>query len=501
MNFVCSIWVLLALGFASCRGGDLKGILHIKASGSGNFDIFKINEGDNVELIAEQRGFFNQDLALSPGSYFIHADCSSKKIIIYPDQRLVFSLHSLKFLAHQKSDSENHFRIECMQNHITQSSQVITGRFDLHLFSGPISLLVNQVSYTGDLGPDGEVTVTEVPLASLRVKMHQAQRPESKSFYFVSNMKEKVGLTNGQAQGAWQHLLPGEYVVELNATSRLVTLLANQELDIEPGLLSFLTPADLELSLAENILGTPLHVDLNMGRHMSYGVEYPVLGGDFLYRPSQYLDPLPGSLVDGEVKIIELQALALKGHCSPWDYSCLGQHQVYVYRPQAKYPMIKSPSDVPILYSPELLEFALQGAIGIRVPIPLNNKSYYHPIGQLRIEPMMQINESFVTDLVRLEQRGSSPSGAYTNDLPLDQATVLTVPVGKFDLANYLSSTRDHGFRRRSAITVEIVPSGNAVVPLTIAVSPIQFERSKKKELIDRPPPLEHGGFPPLSIF
>ncbi len=507
MKIFCqSAILLLGLLFTGCRREQAVGRLYIEAPQAGHFDIYKLtdksdlDDNANMEWVAEVPGVFNESMELAPGSYLISADCSAKNVMIYPKQDLHLSVDSVDFKPARPPQPTDRFSIECVQQSSIQMTQVIKNRFRLFMFAGNHSLLVNQVSQQINIDESREPQQLEIALSALNVARHAQQTNPKAAMYFVSNFKEQIGLTTAQEQGYWQHLLPGRYSIEMNATRITMDLVAGQELVVKPALLKFSVPEDVDLEKAETVLRSPLYVDLNDGHFLSYNTSYPILAGKFSFRPSQYLRDRQAEVQAAEVKEIPLKSIEVDSNCSPWDYSCIGAYDIHLFEESEIYPLVKAVSGVPIIYLDEPLQFAVQGSSRIKVPV--TDKRAYN-IGRIIIRPSAIAEEKYATDLIRVENQDSKGT-AFTNDLAFDRENVLILPEGHYYLANYVTMTGESGMRKRLPQTIEVSSRQDNIYYVPVYLSSekaVHLEKQLNQQSSSNGFRADKGSVPEIPVF
>ncbi len=137
--------IFAASQFFACDTSRLQGALIVNYIGQGQYDIYKIASESPLQFVSEQAGSFNQTQHLSPGSYLILADCSSKVVSIYPGGRVELTAHKVNFLPMQPPSPQDKFSVQCQRSDRTQSWQHLTNHFSLAVLAGKRDLLVGMV--------------------------------------------------------------------------------------------------------------------------------------------------------------------------------------------------------------------------------------------------------------------------------------------------------------------------------------------------------------------
>ena len=179
---------------------------------------------------------------------------------------------------------------------------------------------------------------------------------------------------------------------------------------------------------------------------MNLNEMYPVLPGKASVRinDSQYHHSV--TLRSGKLTKIQAKSLIVHYDCSPWEWTCLGGREVYLYQGDRAYPFAKGVTDVPILYLDDQVSISLEGSRDIRfhladkIHISLN-------IGKARFIPKPIHRPGQVTDLARVEAI-DKPFSGHTLDLEFDRVTTMPLVVGQYSFAKYVSSTHQEGQRQ-----------------------------------------------------
>ncbi|MFK7825496.1 MAG: hypothetical protein AB8G05_15205 [Oligoflexales bacterium] len=420
-----------------CQRSQEKGVLHISAPSEGTYELYSIAGDSSLQYVAEHMGFFNQDLALSPGSYLVLADCSHQTVTILPGERFHTVAHKVEFIPPHPPEEGDLFSIQCSRYDGSHLKQQITNRFSFHMISGARDLLVGMLPLkidfpqTKDLKPK----VISYQLSAFQVaKWVQNNSPYS--LYFISPSNDLLSITQAQTFGKWQFLLPGAYVVYVNGTDSLVNLKEKESRLIHPAGLKINTSPKIDLDLFTKIRGNPFNIELNDHHSLEVDIFYPVLPGKAKLRIDgsnryHFVD-----LVENQTSQLNMKSIHVDLGCSPWEWECLGKREVSLYLSGQQYPFLESISDVPILYKNDSIEVGIEGSKGIRYRLPLKKDNLKLYVGKVKITPKPYYKPAYLTDLLRLEVLGEQFSG-HSHDISSDRETTMTLIAGAYSLTRY----------------------------------------------------------------
>jgi hypothetical protein len=456
----------IVLIFGGCTNGEW-GTLHVKAQGSGQFEVYRIESESPLQLISEEVGHYNQQMKLLVGSYLILADCSSQITVIREGVTNELVAHRIDFEIPADFSTEDRLAVQCNRFDQVRFRQLLLNQTSIQVLSGKRELLVGMVPYATppELENSDQPLAVRIQLGAIQITGNEEET--SANTYFVSPIEEKLSLTISQSIGDKLYLLPGNYVVELNGTSRHVEVKPLELVGIAAGRLKISTPPDADIDRAFQITGNPLAVEINDGHVLDFDHWYLALPGKILVR-------LVGSEAIEEIELAEGQQLELatKGlrveiDCSPWEWSCLGSRKVYLYLKDEAYPFAVGVTDVPILYMQTDVWLGLEGSRDIRYQIPSSQRSAVLRAGKWRLIPEVSTKPGLVTDLVRVESIGGNTAG-NTMDLNMEEENVVPLIEGRYRLANYVSSQNVDGARKKSEKILAI--SAATTVQETFAV-------------------------------
>ena len=227
----------------------------VHATRGGEYEIFKFVAGDSISLKSEIRVFFNQQIALKPGSYLVLADCSSEVVQIYPQSSVHLNAHTVQFLPTTPVSIRDRFPIRCARGDYAEFKQLLDQDFVLTILSGKHDLLVGMNPMHFDFTSERHVkSPTQMTLLLSSIQVHSSD-PDDQS-YFVSNLNDGVPHTEHLNFRDKYYLVPGEYRIEMNGTSTVVKLSAGERYQINPARIRISTPQQIDVSLAEQISGS-----------------------------------------------------------------------------------------------------------------------------------------------------------------------------------------------------------------------------------------------------
>lgn len=435
------IFMCLSLLFQlSCNSKPPEGSIFIAAPGPGTYEVYRIASESPLQFVSEQVGHFNRDLILPIGSYLILADCSHQQVTIRPDQQERLVAHQAKFIPPFTPHKDDIFSIQCDRYAKTRSKQNLVNRFQLNILDGHRDLLVSMVPFELDL-PKGNAK-SQIPqsfsyqLSAVRLKSYENMDPSNK--YFVSPADGLISVTKDQIFGRWQFLLPGQYNIEVNGTRSKIKLSAGQTESISPAYLKVTADPSVDLDLSSTLLGTPLYVELNSGHWLDLNRTYPLLPGKANIK-------LNGSYKNYEIeleseKLVEklARSLVVSFDCPPWEWTCFGNHKVYLYNKDKAYPFAEGISDIPILFFEDDVWVSIQGSRDIRYQLKEGKNNFTLAVGQVTFKPSYQYRPNLLTDLSRVEAI-QLPYEGHTLDLPNDRDVTVPLIAGSYHLSQYTS--------------------------------------------------------------
>jgi hypothetical protein len=462
---------------SSCRYKSSKGYIEVLAPKDGVFEIYRIASQKPLQFVSEQIGHFNQKVELTPGNYLILADCSSKSVVVYPNATKKLVAHQVEFIPPFPPDPNDRFSIQCNRYSQTRSRQHFSNKYSLTVLHGKRELLVGMVPWQIDFEAmdSGESSKTvQYKLSALQVAAFEGM--ELKTNYYVSPSNGLISITESQEFGRWEMLLPGKYVVEANGTKLNVELNEAEQRVIHPAFLSINVSNDVSLDLSSQITGSPSYVELNNHHWLDLKKRYPLLPGTIKLR-------LNGSVADKEYELVEGQELnilarsvTVESDCAPWEWSCLGNRQVYLYTNGSSSPFAQGVTDVPLLFLEEDVWLELQGSRNIKYHLPAGQKLNL-AMGSVKFVPKPVHIAGQMTDLARVETVGGSFEGASL-DLQLDRVVVVPLIVGHYAFAEYVSLA--DGQRIKSSRAIKIQKGESTEINYSVLLSEKKLQQAKK---------------------
>ena len=445
-----TLWVLI-LVITSCQQSTPSGFLTVLSGKSGTYEIYRIESESPFQYVSEQIGYFNQKLPLAPGQYLILSDCSSKIIIVQPNTSQEIVSHRVIFQPPIATLPTSKFSVQCDRHDRTRSRQHFTNKYTFNILEGQRDLLVGMVPLAIDLISSGVSSQTlTYRLSGIKVEKFPGMKPKTK--FFVSPLNGIIAITEPQDFGTWQFFLPGTYTVEVNGTHLKVDLSMDEKKMISPAFLQVKSSNLANLDLSSQIRGSPIFVELNDHHWMELNETYPVLPGKATIKLNGSQVNHSIDLVSGKSTILQASSLIVHYDCSPWEWTCLGGRQIYLYEDDKPYPFAKGVTDVPILYLNTDVSISIEGSRDIRFQLP--KKTHIElSIGKIRFIPKPVYRPGQMTDLVRVEAHSPATSG-HTLDIQFDRITTMPLIIGPYEFAQYISSTNLDGQRHR---TVKIV--------------------------------------------
>lgn len=466
-----------------------KGYLRVKALDPGTYEIYSIAGDSTLQYVSEKIGRYNEDLALTPGSYLVLADCSNATVIIHPDARKEIIAHSVEFLPPHTPAKGDIFSVHCDRYTRTHSRQRFSNRYSFNMLSGEGHLLVSMTPLRIDFAGPAQATQPQTIKYRLSgVKVSEAQHGASHTPYFVSSASGPLSVTQVQRFGRWQFMLPGKYIVSVNGTENLVDLAQSEAHVIEPAYLEVKSPPEVDLSLYSSIRGTPFEIEINQRVQISANERYPLLPGDMKMRVfgSSQIDTI--TLAPSEVKTIELRSVRVDLNCSRWEWECLGKREVMLYESGQHYPFLRSYSDLPVLFNGKDVEVEVEGSKGLRYGVADSERDTVLKVGQVVMVPKPAYKPGVMMDLVRMEAM-EKPMSGYSYDIKPDHPTTFTMIAGSYNFGRYTTVTVSKTDQERTGQRQKIVvlPGKKIYWPFGYYVSEQKYKRLRKTVAVEPP--------------
>ncbi|MFK7872327.1 MAG: hypothetical protein AB8C84_04045 [Oligoflexales bacterium] len=428
------IYVMMSCG--ACFHQEPQGFLLVKAPDSGNsYEVYRVDGDGWQHYSTEKVGFFNVPLSLAAGRYLVLADCSSQDVIIYQNVTSEVESYQLEFKLPQPLDKNDQLLVQCVRHDQTGAHQTLKNQTILHVL-GDRELLVGMRSVkVRDNTHDHRV---QVHLGGLRVMGREKSLP-----YFVSPVDPLFSTTMHQGVGSWLYLIPGEYQLMINGTRDVVSVDASQLLTRELASVRFQPPSGIELSDYVKVKGSLAHIEVNGQHDFEFGEAYSVLPGPLKAKIGGHREHTLLNLKAGEETVLKLRSVKVNLECSPWDWSCLGQQEVLLYRRGEDYPFCTGQSDMPILFAGHDVFVGLGGSRNIRYRLKSSDVIDLDA-GKLQLIPIPTYRAGQLTELARLAGSSDLYDG-YSHDVQPNRAVTMTLIAGRYDLSRFICSGSCYG--------------------------------------------------------
>jgi hypothetical protein len=482
-GFLLLIYTLFPL--LGCDIKEPTGEILVRAPNPGSFELYRIESEEPLQFISEQMGSYNQPLTLPAGHYLILADCSYESVVLRPSESRVLIAHQVIFNPPVSPGPNDNFSIQCNRFAKTKSRQQFDNRYTLNILHGTRDLLVGMVPMTikfDELANHENPQLLSYNLSGMRVTDYEGMKP--KTSFFISPMNGLLSVTETQEFGHWQFLLAGDYRLEVNGTAMNVALKEGEQLEVAPAFLRVGVSESVNLNTSSNILGTPSYVELNGGHWLDLNETYPVLPGTATLKMNGSLKEHTVDLVSGELTEKKVRSVLIDLDCSPWDWSCLGSRDVYLYETDKSYPFAQGISDVPLLFFEDDAWVSLQGSRDIRTKLGSQQDSTYK-VGHLKLVPRQFHRHGQITDLSRIEAMGQ-PTVGRSLDLSVEDATEMPLIVGRYYLSQYNAVAANDGERRANRMAITVSPGSTEEIPFTVFVSEKKLKQIHEKQALAR---------------
>jgi hypothetical protein len=485
------LWLLTFwMGLSSCKIKPQEGEILVRAPNPGNYEIYRIESEEPLQFISEQVGSYNEPLKLPAGHYLILADCSYESVVLRPNENRSLIAHQVIFNPPVSPDPLDNFSIQCNRFSKTKSRQQFSNRYTLNILHGTRDLLVGMVPMQikfDEVTDQNSPQVLSYNLSGMRVAAYEGMKP--KTSFFISPINGLLSVTETQDFGHWQFLLAGQYRLEVNGTSTDVTLKEGEQHEVSPAFLKIAVSETVNLTKSSNILGTPSYVELNSGHWLDLNETYPVLPGTATLKMNGSLNEHTVDLVENETTEKKVRSVLVDLDCSPWDWSCLGSRDVYLYETDKSYPFAQGITDVPLLFFEEDAWVSLQGSRDIRMKVTQAQDSSYK-VGRVKLVPKQFHRHGQITDLSRIEASGF-PSVGRSLDLSVEDETEMPLIVGRYYLSQFNTFGGNDGERRGNRMPLTVGTNETQEIPFTVFVSEKKLKAIHEKQELARKRRLE----------
>ncbi len=457
------------LALHGCLTQNTEGTLTVHATREGEYEIFKFVAGDSISLKSEQRVFFNQIIYLNPGSYLVLADCSSEVVQVYPKGEVHLNAHTVQFLPATPVLEGDRFPIRCARGDYSEFKQLLDQDFVLTILTGKHDLLVGMNPMHFDFTePKYSRTPTQQTLILSSIQV-QSESAESQS-YFVSNLNDNVPHTEHLNFKDKYYLVPGDYRIEMNGTSAILSLEAGESYKIKPAQLRVSSPTDTDISIAEKIGGSPIHFEINGEHFLNLNQNYYILPGQHLIKLSQ--GKISEEIDAGEEALIELKtrSVVVKSNCSAGDWVCLGNRKVKIFADKKISPIYEGMTDVPILFFGQPSSVGIEGSRDIRYHLS-NASSQDFYLSYLHVAAHPKHTAGIITDLLRVESGSTGQATGATLDLAVDRETIIPLIANQYQLSHYISQNTLDGYRGKTSIPFHLKPGETKEISIITHVS------------------------------
>ena len=464
----------------SCVESPSNGFLYVSSAEEGQLEIYKIKDANPIHFESEQLGDYNQTIPLTAGSYLVLADCSHKIVTIRPASTVHLTTHIVEFIPPSPPKDNDKFSIQCSRFEDAQIRQVMTQKYKISLLTGFRKILVGMVPIELELTRESSPSRISYHLASLRVSIpHNHDHLESE-LYFISPKSKILSITDSQSFNEWQHLLPGEYTVEVNGMTQNVDLKAGEKVTLPSASIKVRSPIGFDPDIKRQVLGALDYYTLEKDNLFSLDVTYPVLPGSLAIRLGNSSLDKPIKLNPFEHQEIKTKAVMVERGCSPWEWKCLGGQGIQLYLGEEHYPFLKSVTDVPLLYIGEDIWLEIEGSRNIHYRLNDNESLPNLKLGEVELVPKPTLRSGWTTDLIRIETQ--EPFRGHSLDLSMTQKTKVPLIAGKFQLAQYINKGASESDRMKTTQKFRVRPGKVTKVHYRTYLSESKFENFIKTQ-------------------
>ncbi len=435
---------------ASCSSKTNSGKLLINSPSEGSYELYKIASEEPLQLVSESRGQYNKVETLEIGQYLIMADCSYQTVIVNPNKQVTIISHDIEFIKPDGIDDTGNLTIQCHRFTKNHTTQKIEGRFKLKVLDGSHEILVAMKPLRfdfSDLAPNRQPSIIKQQLSAIKVQPIEGYKEISK--YFISPVSELLSITSFQKISEWFLLLPGEYRIELNGSKESVKVKEGESVSLSTSTISVNVSEHIPLALSKKVLGKPQYVELNNHHWLNLNEEYLILPGEIELKLSGSLKPNKFLVPEKQRFVAHTNSITVNFKCKPWDYKCLAQKKIFLYKKDSAFPFAIGNSDIALLYFEKEAYVSLQGSKKVKYHLSNKKKDHSLNAGYINFVPNYKSRSQYFTDLTRIETVSKNFSGDSI-DFPLGSANKIPLITGLYSLAQYNSTVRGDFDRKKN---------------------------------------------------
>ena len=469
---------LLGVILCKCEYSQTSGQLLVRSIYPGTFEIYSASQDSDIQFVSKQLGTYNQDIDLTPGRYLLLGDCSHRFINVTKNQKTELVSHTIEFLPPRQPDAKDIFAIQCSRFERTGSRQYLTNRFRLSILEGQREILVGMKPMKIPDLSKSEPSIQKYSLSTVAVLRSSLSEDVTYPPFFVSPVSDLLGVTQPQEFDSWVYLLPDAYYIYVNGTKQKVTLSERESRVVIPTLFKLETPDQLESLFSSKYEKKQFAYQINDAQELLFDRFYPLINHNVRIKFKDSTQEFIPPITPHQVNNVKVRGLLVDTGCAKHEWECLAKREIVMFNRLAPFPYIQAKADRPVLYVGKDLVVAIEGSKGLKLLLDDTKDVQTLRTGKLKISPKLVYKSGYITDLLRLEAL-RLPYLGYSNDIPPDRTTALTLAAGKYRLARYTSINETDRFV--SSKTVKISPGRTTKVEIPFFVSDGSIARAKKK--------------------
>lgn len=487
LKFALSVFCILF--FTSCENhieGVQEGFLYLEGPENKEVILYRssLDEASKKKLVPLKKLKTNTKILLPSGAYLLANECSSYEFERSAKNEVHITLNQLQVHLFEKKPNEklekNQVINSLCYNAVSNRDSTYTDKTEFDLLPGKNWIAIAGKTFWYQLEPNKTENLS-LDLSSISL---QTTLPSQNVNFFLRLWDEKKEelkkiITSVPVNGTvWVY--PGQYQVEVNGTTRQVSVAQNSALKLDLGVIRIETPKNFPMDERLKLGGQPISAFINDKVLLRLNTDYHVI-------PGQYTLNLDGSEIEKKITVKENEMLLVRtfgAQIAPPDCTqkdaCKTAPRVTIHMDKQPFTLMAIPAGLPFLVFDENYQYSVEGVRGLFKSLQVSADSVHKErLGKIKIKWEEKLTTSLArTNFVRVEAKGVSLFGKSV-DLNFFKPSELFLPDGEYVLTYFVGDQSLVGNKNKVAILIANGGTKEVVVPLYVQ----RFEMSDKKEL------------------
>ncbi len=449
-----------------------------------------------------ERVYTNTKIILPRGRYLLSNECSSYEFTQegHTSKRIFLSHLQLDLLGNKPSKDEIQDDNQVIQslcyNVLNQKEYSNKNKVQFDILPGKNSIFLSGKSLEFNIKPETfeNFSYSLVPLSLLSSPFDG----ESPHFFVVSQTEKKKIVTSAPINGKiW--LFPGQYLVEVNGTKKIVNLKNKIDHTLQLGMLKVAAPKNFPFEKRMQLGGQPISAFIDDKVLIRLNVTYPIF-------PGKYMVNLEGSDLDKEIEIEENLLSVVKTLGSQIDAPncklklthCTAPSRITIHEDKQPFILMMVPVGQPFLvFEGNNYQYGVEGIKGIFKSLPTSNESVKsETLGLVNIKWEVRYTSSNnSTDFVRFESKSSSLFGKSV-DLSFFKPPAVYLPEGDYWLTYFVGDASSQNVPKTRT---EVSLFNGSVKDMTVPLFVHGSKELQKESGFNSTQPLESTTLVPLK--